>query len=55
MTKGREEKPAIADDTPAHIRIAADGGANALYEAAGQHGDSSFVCTFPSPSPVLGQ
>ncbi|KAK4040655.1 thiamine pyrophosphokinase 1 [Parachaetomium inaequale] len=26
----------------AHIRIAADGGANALYEAAGQHGDSSF-------------
>ncbi|KAK4246179.1 thiamine pyrophosphokinase 1 [Corynascus novoguineensis] len=27
----------------AHVRIAADGGANALYQAAGQQGDSSFV------------
>ncbi|KAL2173180.1 thiamine pyrophosphokinase [Thermothelomyces heterothallicus CBS 202.75] len=26
----------------AQVRIAADGGANALYQAAGQHGDSSF-------------
>ncbi|KAL2163904.1 hypothetical protein VTH06DRAFT_3116 [Thermothelomyces fergusii] len=26
----------------ARVRIAADGGANALYQAAGQHGDSSF-------------
>ncbi|KAH6631287.1 thiamine pyrophosphokinase [Chaetomium tenue] len=26
----------------AQVRIAADGGANALYEAAGQHGDSCF-------------
>ena len=27
----------------AQVRIAADGGANCLYHAAGQHGDSSFV------------
>lgn len=27
----------------AQVRIAADGGANALYKAAGEHGDSSFV------------
>ncbi|KAK4156129.1 thiamine pyrophosphokinase [Chaetomidium leptoderma] len=26
----------------AHVRIAADGGANCLYEAAGQHGDACF-------------
>jgi thiamine pyrophosphokinase len=39
------EGPANNADSsfPAHIRIAADGGANRLYDAAGKLGDASFV------------
>ena len=35
----------------AQVRIAADGGANCLYHAAGQHGDPCFV-HFPKTRPL---